>query len=88
MTYHDPSLAGLTYGAKPDAKDEEQLISSHLPLVRKLAWHVHGRMSSAVEIEDLLQIGMVALVEAARDFEDRGFGFSQEAASDPNKTLQ
>lgn len=52
--------------------DPERLIQSHLGLVRKLAWHVHGRVSSAIDVEDLVQIGMVALIEAARAFEDRG----------------
>lgn len=52
--------------------DPERLISSHLPLVRKIAWHVHARVSTAIDIEDLVQIGMVALIEAARQFEDRG----------------
>lgn len=52
--------------------DPERLIASHLPLVRRIAWHVHARVSSAIEVEDLVQIGMVALIEAARSFEDRG----------------
>jgi RNA polymerase sigma factor for flagellar operon FliA len=50
-----------------------------MPLVRKIAWHVHGRVSTAIEVEDLLQIGMVALVEAANSFEDRGLGFAAYA---------
>ena len=50
-----------------------------MPLVRKIAWHVHGRVSTAIDIEDLLQIGMVALVEAANGFEDRGLGFASYA---------
>lgn len=79
MTYHDPKLAELTYGASPTAKNQEQLVESHLPLVRKLAWHVHARMSTMIEVEDLLQIGMVALVEAARSYEDRGLGFTNYA---------
>ena len=52
--------------------DPERLISSHLQLVRRIAWHVHARVSSAIDVEDLVQIGMVALIEAARSFEDRG----------------
>lgn len=79
MTYHDPQLAELTYGRAAAAKNQEQLIASHLPLVRKLAWHVHARMSSMIEVEDLLQIGMVALVEAAQGYEDRGLGFTNYA---------
>jgi RNA polymerase sigma factor for flagellar operon FliA len=52
--------------------DPERLVSTHMGLVRKIAWHVHGRVSSALDVEDLVQIGMVSLVEAARTFEDRG----------------
>src|SRR3546814_20423724 len=50
----------------------EALAHKHLPLVRRIAWHIHGTMSSIVEVEDLIQIGLVALVEAAAAFEDRG----------------
>ena len=50
----------------------EALIAAHHKLVRKLAWHVHSRLSSAIEVEDLIQIGTIALIEAARGFEDRG----------------
>lgn len=58
------NAAPLTYGAKPRA-DTDALVRKHLPLVRKLAWHVHGAMSTLVDIEDLVQVGLVALVEAA-----------------------
>ncbi len=61
----------LTY-ARTGARDVEALVRSHLPLVRRIAWHIHGSMSTLVEVEDLIQIGMVALVEAANGFEDRG----------------
>jgi RNA polymerase sigma factor for flagellar operon FliA len=50
-----------------------------MPLVRKIAWHVHGRVSNAMDVEDLVQIGMVALVEAANGYEDRGHAFSTYA---------
>lgn len=67
-----------TYG-RPGDNSPERLARQYMPLVRKIAWHVHGRVSSAIEIEDLLQIGMVALVEAANGFEDRGLGFAAYA---------
>lgn len=60
-------------------QSQEQLISSHLPLVRKLAWHVHSHLSTIIDVEDLLQIGLVALVEAAQGYEDRGLGFTNYA---------
>ncbi len=55
------------------------LVRDHMPLVRKVAWHVHGRVSSAIDVEDLIQTGMIALIEAARSYEDRGHAFSTYA---------
>jgi RNA polymerase sigma factor for flagellar operon FliA len=52
--------------------DPERLVRNHLGLVRKLAWHTHARVSTALDIEELVQIGMIALIESARSFEDRG----------------
>lgn len=52
--------------------DPDHLIENNLPLVRRIAWHTHGRVSSAFDIEELVQIGLVALIEAAQTFEDRG----------------
>jgi RNA polymerase sigma factor for flagellar operon FliA len=63
----------LTYERAPSPqRDTEAMVRKHLPLVRRIAWHVHGSMSSIVEVEDLIQIGMVALIEAVGSFEDRG----------------
>lgn len=65
------SYAPVTYAPGQRATGEA-LVRQHLPLVRRIAWHVHGSMSTLVEIEDLVQVGLVALVEAAGSFEDRG----------------
>lgn len=67
-------IVPVTYtrtGCAPQAA-QEALIREHMPLVRRIAWHVHGSVSSSVEVEDLIQTGLVALVEAAASFEDRG----------------
>lgn len=66
------NAAPLTYGRAGAAPDLDRLARAHLPLVKRIAWHVHGCMSSAIEVEDLLQIGLVALVEAAGTWEERG----------------
>ncbi|CAH0349839.1 FliA/WhiG family RNA polymerase sigma factor [Sphingobium sp. CECT 9361] len=70
---------GNTYGRNAGPMSPAHLSKQYMPLVRKIAWHVHGRVSSAIEIEDLLQIGMLSLVEAANSFEDRGHGFATYA---------
>ena len=75
MNAHSP----MTYGRKPARTAPSQLVQGHMPLVRKIAWHVHGRVSNAIDIEDLVQIGMVALVEAANGYEDRGHAFATYA---------
>ena len=53
-------------------RNPDELIRGHLGLVRKIAWKVHSHVSSSIDVEDLVQIGMIALIEAARNFEDRG----------------
>ncbi len=63
---------GLYSPAALARTDPDRLIANHVALVRKIAWHVHARVSTALDIEELVQIGMVALIEAARTFEDRG----------------
>ena len=56
------------------------LAKQNLPLVRRIAWHVHARVAASVELEELIQIGMIALVEAAQSYEDRGHAFSTYAS--------
>ena len=66
----------LTYSPhrRPQA-DKEALIRQHLPLVRRIAWHVHGSMSTIVDVEDLVQVGLVALVEAVDQAAEQGAQF-------------
>ena len=80
----DPALANPTVADRPityrpvvrrPGGDTDAIIRQHLPLVRRIAWHVHGSMSSLIEVEDLVQVGLVALVEAAASFEERGVEF-------------
>lgn len=77
MALDDPQPL-LTYPRRADSRGE--LVKTHMPLVRKIAWHVHGRVSSAIEVADLVQIGMIALVEAAAAYEDRGHAFATYAS--------
>lgn len=78
MALIDPQGGAATY-QRHARLTPEALVRGHMQLVRKIAWHVHGRVASAIDIEDLVQIGMVALVEAANGFEDRGHAFATYA---------
>ena len=37
-----------------------------LPMVRRLAWHINGSGRAGIELEDLMQAGLVALTECAQ----------------------
>ena len=44
-----------------------QLIHDNTNLVKKISWHLHGRVSAVIEIEDIIQIGMLGLISAAQN---------------------
>ena len=59
----------------------EDLIKKNLGLVKKIAWHLHGRVRGALEIEDLIQIGYTGLVVAANNFvQKEGIPFASYAS--------
>jgi len=41
-------------------------IRRFLPMVKRLAWHVHGSGRPGIELEDLMQAGLVAMTECAQ----------------------
>ena len=45
-----------------------QLINDHTKLVKKISWHLHGRVSAVIEIDDIIQIGMLGLISAAQNY--------------------
>jgi len=59
-----------------DKGNEEGLVLSHMPLVRRVAVHLKARIPPYMEIEELVQVGMVGLIEAAQNFDvTRGVSF-------------
>jgi RNA polymerase sigma factor for flagellar operon FliA len=48
------------------AGDTADRIRRFLPMVRRIAWHVHGTGRPGIEIEDLIQSGLVALTECSQ----------------------
>jgi RNA polymerase sigma factor for flagellar operon FliA len=61
-------------GARPD---QRQLIEQHGALVKRIAHHLVARLPSSVNVEDLVQSGMIGLLEAAANY-DPGKGASFE----------
>ncbi len=60
------------------AGDIGDRVRRFLPMVRRLAWHVHGagsgeaRQLPGIELEDLMQAGLVALTECAQRHQGPG----------------
>ena len=63
--------------AKSSDYSSEDLITQHVELVKRIAQHLIARLPSTVDIDDLMQSGMVGLLEAAGNF-DPGRGASFE----------
>ena len=57
------------YGYTQKSDDKNDLINKNMSVVKKIAYYYLGRVHQVVEIEDLLQIGMVGLIEAAHNYE-------------------
>jgi RNA polymerase sigma factor for flagellar operon FliA len=53
--------------------DREQLVQRFVPLVKRIAYHLMARLPANVQFDDLVQNGMLGLLDALDRFED-GFG--------------
>jgi len=60
---HDHRSFAAARAYRDDTADR---IRRFLPMVRRLAWHVHGSGRAGIELEDLIQAGLVALTECSR----------------------
>ena len=56
------------------------LVARHAELVKRIAYHLAGRLPPSVEVDDLIQAGMIGLLEAATHYAaDRGASFETYA---------
>lgn len=53
--------------------EREQLVQRFLPLVKRIAYHLMARLPSSVQFDDLVQNGLIGLLDAIGRFEE-GFG--------------
>jgi RNA polymerase sigma factor FliA len=64
------------YGAA-SALQPGQAVREHAPLVKRIAHHLMARLPPSVQVEDLIQAGMLGLLDAAKSF-DGSLGASFE----------
>jgi RNA polymerase sigma factor for flagellar operon FliA len=73
-------MSVTAYEAHLPAPDADALVRRHAELVKRIAYHLAGRLPSSVEVADLIQAGMLGLLEAAANYTaDRGASFETYA---------
>lgn len=78
---HFAGGAPRTLRAQGYGESVDTLIAEYAPLVRKIAWQVFSRVARSSELDDLIQTGLIALIEASRQYEERGFAFATYATT-------
>lgn len=56
---------------------QDEIVNKHAPLVKRIAYHLMSRLPPSVQADDLIQAGMIGLLEASRNY-DAGQGASFE----------
>ena len=67
---------------KPNGRvNQEAILKEHAPLVRRIAHHMISKLPPSVDVEDLVQAGMIGLLDAINRYEEeQGAQFSTYAA--------
>ncbi len=51
------------------APNYDELMTQYAPLVKRVAYHMMGRLPSTVQLEDMVQAGMIGLFEALKGYD-------------------
>ena len=58
----------------------DEMVTRYAPLVKRIAYHLKARLPATVIIDDLLQAGMIGLIEASRKYDaNQGASFETYA---------
>jgi RNA polymerase sigma factor for flagellar operon FliA len=64
------SSSGLSMYSKAHAQDaQHQLIERYAPLVKRIAYHMLARLPASVQVDDLIQAGMLGLLESSKKYD-------------------
>lgn len=69
-----------TVYAQSQVGNTEQLVQEYLPLVKKIGLHLIAKLPPSVELDDLMQVGVIGLIQAGSSYDaSRGASFSTYA---------
>ena len=73
-------MDALSVSSNLNQQTQEALVKTHALLVKRIAYHLSGRLPRSVQLDDLMQAGMVGLLEAVRHYDDsKGASFETYA---------
>lgn len=73
-------MDALAAYSKVNEQTQEMLVRSHALLVKRIAHHLLGRLPQSVQLDDLIQAGMLGLLEAAKHYDSsKGASFETYA---------
>ena len=58
------------YSATGQCLDETKMLEKHGMLVKKIAYQIKAKLPASVEVDDLIQAGMMGLLDAVKKFQD------------------
>ncbi|MCP4041714.1 MAG: RNA polymerase sigma factor FliA [Gammaproteobacteria bacterium] len=70
-------MNGLAMYVETQAGSQDQQVTKYAPLVKRIAYHLMSRLPPSVQADDLIQSGMIGLLEALRNY-DKSLGASFE----------
>ena len=62
-------MSGLAAYSAMQQHNFEELVNQHAPLVKRIAYHLMNRLPPNVQADDLIQAGMIGLLEASRNYD-------------------
>ncbi|MDX2462960.1 MAG: RNA polymerase sigma factor FliA [Porticoccus sp.] len=66
--------------AQSQRDGRDNLVEDYLPLVKKIGLHLVAKLPKTVELDDLLQVGMIGLIQARESYDaSQGAGFATYA---------
>ena len=73
-------MNGIAMYTNLQAKNAGELVATHASLVKRIAYHLLAKLPDTVLVEDLIQSGMLGLLEASSNYSDsHGASFSTYA---------
>jgi len=62
-------VSGVAMYTAVQAGGTDERVMQHAPLVKRIAYHLLGRLPDSVQVDDLIQAGMLGLLEAIKNYD-------------------